>query len=312
MKIISAEEVHNALKYPDLLDTLQEAYAGQFTMPQRKVFLLDENSGSHDAFALLPSWNENVIGVKAFTYFPENEAPNKSLYSKILLFDRKVGEPIALIDGTSVTFWRTAGVSALASRFLSRENSETLLLLGSGNLAPYLIKAHVSVRPIKNVIIWSRTKANAQKMCSQMAAEMSDINFEVADDVETSCPKADIIVAATGSPDIIVRGEWVKEGTHTDFLGKHHATKRECDTDLVLKSKVYVDTYVNCYSEAGEVLVPIEEGAITKEDIKGELAELCAGKAELRTSDSEITLFKSVGSALSDLVAANKAYQSLK
>jgi 1-pyrroline-2-carboxylate reductase [NAD(P)H] len=312
MKIISAEEVHSALKYPDLLDTLQEAYAGSFTMPPRKVFLLDEESDHHDAFALLPSWNENVIGVKAFTYFPENEAPNKSLYSKILLFDRKVGEPLALIDGTTVTFWRTAGVSALASRFLSRENSETLFLLGSGNLASYLIKAHVSARPIKKIIIWSRTPANAEKVCAQMGSEFGDINFEVASDIQSGCAQADIIVSATGSPDILVKGEWVKEGTHTDFLGNHHATKRECDTDLVVKSKVYVDTYANCYNEAGEVLVPIEEGAITKDDIKGELAELCAGKAELRTSDSEITLFKSVGSALSDLVAANKAFQSLK
>jgi len=312
MKIISAEEVHAALKYPDLMDTLKEAYAGAFTMPPRKVFLLDEESDHHDAFALLPSWNENVIGVKAFTYFPENVVPNKSLYSKIMLFDRKVGEPIALVDGTSVTFWRTAGVSALASRYLSRENSETLFLLGSGNLASYLIRAHSSVRPIKNIIIWSRTKANAEKVVSEMSPEFSNINFEVADDIETACGKADIIVSATGSPDILVKGAWVKEGTHTDFLGNHHATKRECDTELVVKSKVYVDTYVNCYNEAGEILVPIEEGAITKDDVKGELTELCVGKAELRSNDQEITLFKSVGSALSDLVTANKAYQSIK
>jgi len=116
VKIISAEEVHEALKYPDFVNILKEAYSGSYTMPQRKVFLLEE--GSHDAFALLPSWNDNVIGVKSFTYFPHNEDPYKSLYSKILLFDRKHGEPLALVDGTSVTFFRTAGVSALSSQFL--------------------------------------------------------------------------------------------------------------------------------------------------------------------------------------------------
>ncbi len=311
MKIISAEEVHASLKYPELLDTLQEAYAGSYTMPARQVFLLDDKSDNHDAFALLPSWNDKVIGVKAFTYFPGNVAPNKALYSKIMLFNRSNGEPISLIDGTSVTFWRTAGVSALASRFLSRENSETLFLLGSGNLAPYIIRAHASVRPLKKVIVWSRTKANAEKVIATMGAELNDISFEVADDIETACGEADIIVGATGSPDILVKGAWVKEGTHTDFLGNHHADKRECDTELVKKSTVYLDTYVNCLKEAGEVLVPLAEGAIVKDDIKGELAELCTGKAPLRRDEKQITLFKSVGSALSDLVTANKAFESI-
>ena len=309
MRIISAEEVHEALKYPDFVNILKEAYAGSYTMPPRKVFLLEESS--HDAFALLPSWNENVIGVKSFTYFPHSEDPYKSLYSKILLFDRKHGEPLALVDGTSVTFFRTAGVSALASQFLSREDSETLLLLGTGNLARFLIRAHASVRPLKKIFLWGRTKANAEAVVADMQKELPDIEFVVAGDIQTACGQADIVVAATGSPDILVQGDWIKEGTHTDFIGNHHANKRECDTALVVKSKVYLDTYVNCFNEAGEVLVPIEEGVFKKEDVKGELAELCMAKVKGRESDSEITLFKSVGSALSDLVGANHAFQSL-
>ncbi|MDP7483226.1 MAG: ornithine cyclodeaminase family protein [Candidatus Marinimicrobia bacterium] len=309
MKIISAQEVHEALNYPDFVNILKEAYAGSYTMPPRKVFLLEESS--HDAFALLPSWNENVIGVKSFTYFPHNEDPYKSLYSKILLFDRKHGEPLALVDGTSVTFFRTAGVSALSSQFLSREDSETLLLLGTGNLARFLIRAHASVRPLQKILLWGRTKANAEAVVTDMQKELPDIEFVVADDIQTTCGQVDIVVAATGSPDILVQGDWIKEGTHTDFLGNHHADKRECDTALVVKSKVYLDTYVNCFNEAGEVLVPIEEGVFKKEDVKGELAELCMAKVKGRESDSEITLFKSVGSALSDLVGANHAFQSL-
>ena len=301
--------MHEALKYPDFVNILKEAYAGSYTMPPRKVFLLEESS--HDAFALLPSWNDNVIGVKSFTYFPHNEDPYKSLYSKILLFDRKHGEPLALVDGTSVTFFRTAGVSALASQFLSREDSETLLLLGTGNLARFLIRAHASVRPLKKILLWGRTKANAEAVVADMQKALPDIEFVVADDIQTACGQADIVAAATGSPDILVQGDWIKEGTHTDFIGNHHANKRECDTALVVKSKVYLDTYVNCFNEAGEVLVPIEEGVFKKEDVKGELAELCMAKVKGRESDSEITLFKSVGSALSDLVGANHAFQSL-
>jgi len=311
MKIISAQEVHAALAYPNLVDALQEAFAKEFTMPPRKVFLLDEAEDNHDAFALLPSWNDTLIAVKAFTYFPENPKPKyQSLYSKIMLFDRAHGEPLALVDGTSVTFWRTAGVSGLASRLLSRENSETLLLLGTGNLATYIIRAQASVRPLKRVLVWGRTKANAEEVVSQMSAELGDIEFSVVEDVQAACGEADIVVSATGSHEPVVRGAWIREGTHTDFIGNHHATKRECDTELVVKSKVYADSRDNCFREAGEVLVPISEGAITQDHVLAQLTEMCAGTATLRTSDQEITLFKSIGMALSDLVGAGCAYRA--
>ncbi|MCG8583223.1 MAG: ornithine cyclodeaminase family protein [Pirellulales bacterium] len=311
MKIITAEQVHAALKYPELIDALEDAYAKEFNMPPRKVFLLDDKEDNHDAFALLPAWNDTLIGVKAFTYFPDNPKPEyASLYSKILLFDRAHGEPRALIDGTSVTFWRTAGISGLATRLLSRENSETLLLLGTGNLAPYIIRANLSVRPIKRVFVWGRTPANAKKIVDQMGTEFLDVTFAVADDVESACAEADIVVSATGSHEPVVLGDWIKPGTHTDFIGNHHATKRECDTALIVKARVYADSRDNCFREAGEVLVPISEGAITEDHVLAELTEMCAGTATLRTSDDDITLFKSIGMALSDLVGAGFAYKA--
>jgi len=310
MKIISAEEVHAALSYPELVDALQDAFSKEFNMPPRKVFLLEEGV-SNDAFALLPSWNDTFIGVKAFTYFPDNPKPQyDSLYSKILLFERNHGEPLALVDGTSVTFWRTAGISGLASRLLSRKNSETLLLLGTGNLATYLIRAQASVRPLKKVLVWGRTKANAEKVVNQMATELSHIDISVIDDLQTACGEADIVVSATGSHEPLVKGDWIKEGTHTDFIGNHHPTKRECDTALVVKSKVYADSRDNCFREAGEVLIPISEGVFKKEDVVGQLTEMCAGTIPLRENDQEITLFKSIGMALSDLVGAGLAYRT--
>ena len=313
MKIISAEDVHAALRYPDLIDALQQAYAGRFSMPPRQVYLLDEEAENHDAFAVLPSWNDELIGVKSFTYFPDNPGPQyKSLYSKIMLFDRKHGEPLALVDGTSVTFWRTAGISGLTSRLLSREDSKTLLLLGTGNLAPYIIRAQLSVRPIERVLVWGRTQSKAQQIVDELSAEVIDVSFETVHDRQAACGEADIIVSATGSHEPLVLGDWVRPGTHTDFIGNHHATKRECDTALVAKSKVYADSYVNCFKEAGEVLVPIEEGAITKDHVVGELTEMCSGAVKLRESDDEVTLFKSIGMALSDLVGAGSAYRAVK
>jgi 1-pyrroline-2-carboxylate reductase [NAD(P)H] len=273
-------------------------------MPRRQVMLLDEASGSHDAFAMLPSWNDEVIALKAFTYFPENGPPHQSLYSQIMVFDRSHGVPLALVEGRSVTCWRTAGVSALAATFLAREDATTLLLVGTGNLAPFLIRAHASVRPLTRVLIWGRSHAKALALAGRMAGELPGINFAAVTGLEDACGEADVIVCATGSPEILVKGAWVRPGTHTDFLGNHHATKRECDTELVTRARVFVDTRANCFNEAGEILVPISEGAFSKEQVVGELAELCAGSVAGRQTAEEITLFKSVGCALGDLCGA--------
>lgn len=312
MKIISAEQVHKAMKYPQFIDVLQEGYAGKYSMPPRQVFLLDDAPGQHDAFAVLPSWNENLIGLKAFTYFPQNPGPEyKSLYSQILLFDRAHGEPLALVDGVSVTYWRTAGISGLATKLLARKDAKHLLLLGTGNLATYIIRAQVSVRDLTHVRVWGRNPAKAQAVIDQVEGEYPSIAFSVVNNVEDACGASDIIVAATGSHEPLVLGDWVTPGTHTDFIGNHHATKRECDTDLVLKSKVYADSYHNCFREAGEVLVPISEGVFRKEDVIGELPEMCAGAVPLRESEEDITLFKSIGMAYSDLLGAGSVYRSL-
>tara|TARA_B100000579_G_C22654722_1_gene767943 strand:- start:424 stop:873 length:450 start_codon:yes stop_codon:yes gene_type:complete len=142
-----------------------------------------------------------------------------------------------------------------------------------------------------------------------MSSELEGVEVTVATDLEKSCRQADIIVSATASHEPLVMGDWVTEGTHTDFIGNHHADKRECDTSLVLKSKVYADSYANCFKEAGEILVPISEGVFQKDDVVADLSEMCNGSATLRQSDDDITLFKSIGMGISDLVGAGLAYK---
>ena len=314
MKIISADEVHAALSYPGLVDALQETFAKNFNQPPRQVFLLDD-ADNNDAFALLPAWNDNIIAVKAFTYFEGNAAPYERLYSKIMIFDRSHGEPLALVDGTTCTFWRTGGVSGLATRLLSREDSSTMLLLGTGNLSTYMVRANASVRPLEKIMIWGNPDglppmAEAQAVIDEVSAELPEIKFSVATDLEDACGEADIIVCATASPDILVKGAWIKEGTHLDLIGNHHADKRECDTEVITNGRVYADSYVNAFKEAGEILVPINEGVFSKEDVVAELAEMCSGKATLRINDKEITVFKAIGQAVTDLVAASMAYSA--
>ena len=310
MKIFTPEQVHQTLSYPRFLDTLASTFGSDFTMPPRQLMPLAPEGPGHDAFAMLPAWNDEVIALKAFTYFPENQAPDLTVYAQILLFDRTNGAPLALVDGTSVTYRRTAGVSALASRFLSRTGSEEMLLINTGRLAPFLIDAHASVRPLKRIRIWGRNSQKAIQLAKELGKDRPELEITATTEIETGCASADLIVCATNSPEPLVQGAWVKPGTHTDFLGNHHPERSECDSELVEKASVWVDSKTNCFREAGEILLPIAEGKITAEHVLGDLAMLCCGEAPNRSSDHEITLFKSVGSALGDLAGARAVWET--
>ncbi|ATC93132.1 ornithine cyclodeaminase family protein [Pseudoalteromonas tunicata] len=312
MLVIDKTQVEQAFDFPSLIDALDRGFAGHFSMPKRQVFELLPGDAAHNAFAVLPAWNDDVIGVKSFTYFPQNAAQGyESLYSKIMLFDRKHGVPLALVDGTSVTYWRTAAVSALASRYLSRENSKSLLFFGSGNLASFMIKAHLSVRALTKVVIAARNHEKAQVLIEQLQPQYPEVEFTLCQQLQSAVAAADIISCATGSKTPLFDGAWLKAGVHIDLIGNHHSEYRECDTATVLKSSVYLDSIANVMNEAGELLIPIAAGVITEAHIKAELASLCANKEYARQSDSEITLFKSVGTALSDLVAAHSVYKKV-
>jgi 1-pyrroline-2-carboxylate reductase [NAD(P)H] len=312
MKLIDAEQVNRRLQFPALIAALDQGFQQDFGMPQRQVFALSQDPLKHDGFAVLPAWNQDVIGVKAFTYFPENAQQGyASLYSKILLFSREHGVPLAMVDGTSVTYWRTAAVSALASRYLSRANSQRLLLLGTGKLAIPLVIAHLAVRELTQVFLWGRNAANVTELKQHLQLIFPHVEFLEVQDLASSTALADIIVSATGSSTPLIFGASVRAGTHVDLLGNHSPAARECDSALIAKASVFVDSRQNVLNEAGELLIPIQEGLFQAADIKGELADLCSKKCAGRENEDEITLFKSVGTALSDLIAAHLVYKSV-
>jgi 1-pyrroline-2-carboxylate reductase [NAD(P)H] len=309
MKIIDANEVNQALNFSDLINALEVGFGQEFTMPQRQVFPLDVHT--HDAFAVLPAWNEEVVGVKSFTYFPSNVAHHLPiLFSKILLFSRAHGEPLAMVDGTTVTYWRTAAVSALASRYLARKNSQRLLLLGTGNLAKPLVRAHLTEHALTRIDLWGRNAEKMTALQTSLQAEFPQVQFVTVSDLSSAVKAADIIIGATGAAQPLVLGCDVPAGCHVDLLGNHHPEQRECDTALVEKARVFVDYRENVLKEAGELLIPIREGKFSVEQVQGDLAQLCRGQEDgqalglARRDDQEITLFKSVGTALSDLICA--------
>jgi len=308
MKIISAEQVHQNLNFEELIPLLKHSFSRPFHMPQRQVHsLAPEQDGNHDAFALLPSWNEEVIGNKMFTYFPDNAKKHDlpGLFSKVMLFKRETGEPLALVDGTSVTYWRTAAISALASQLLSKEDSKNLVLFGTGNLASYILEAHLTVRDLKQVTLWGRDSEKVNALVDTFSTQYPDVIFKASVELDAEIASADIVCCATGAKTALFDGNKLKPGAHVDCLGNHMKDARECDTTTVTRSRVFVDSLTNTLAEAGELLIPIAEGAFNKEEIVGELADMCKTPSLLRQSNDEITLFKSVGTAISDLVGAH-------
>ncbi|WP_440055942.1 ornithine cyclodeaminase family protein [Pseudoalteromonas sp. T1lg65] len=309
MQVIDRQRVAELLTFNQLIQALRTGFAKPANMPKRNVYSLDESEDNHDAFAVLPSWNEEVLAVKAFSYFPQN--PNKgkdSLYSKIMLFNREFGEPLALIDGTEVTLWRTACVSALAADILARTEASNLVFFGTGKLAPFMIKAHLSVRNYQRVTVIARSLGKAKRLVSSLRLEYPEVAFSIATKADkTIIESADVMSCATGSHEPLFDGNWLTEGTHIDLIGNHHKNARECDTQTVIKSRVFVDSRVNVLGEAGELLIPIDEGVFKGSDVIAELSEMVSHET-MRQSERDITLFKSVGTALSDLIGAKLVY----
>ncbi len=229
--------------------------------------------------------------------------------------DGATGAPLAVIDGQALTLWRTAAASALAATFLARKNASRLVMVGAGALAPYLVAAHASVRPIAEVLIWNRNPQRAEKLAAELNERAitsplrgDSIALAATADLEAAVRAADIVSCATLAAEPLVKGAWLKPGAHLDLVGAFTPKMREADDEAVRRARVFVDTRQGALKEAGDIVQPLEAGVIGESDIVGDLFDLCRGKVEGRTSPDEITLFKSVGTALEDLAAAILAH----
>ncbi len=318
MLTISAGEVDRALSFDRLVETLRDAFAEGAVQPVRHHHTVERPGGAASTLLLMPAWSDfpggaaapGHIGVKLITISPDNNRIGKpAVLGVYLLLDGATGEPLALIDGPRLTQWRTAAASALASIYLSREDSSRLLVVGAGAMAPFLARAHAAVRPIRKIRIWNRTPANAQKVARELAGDGFDA--EAVAELDPEIGRADIITAATISPTPLVKGDLLEPGTHLDLVGAFTPELRESDDAAVLRSRVFVDTREGAMKEAGDLVQPLKSGTLVPEDIVGELAELCRGEVKGRQGRDEITLFKSVGAALEDLAGGIAVYRSV-
>jgi ornithine cyclodeaminase len=304
MKTINADSVADALPYDALINALDAAFQAGANTPERTHHEVEVPGGVDGTLLLMPCWQTNRnLGVKIASVFPGNtDKALSAVHASYFLMDASTGVPVAVLDGTELTRRRTAAASALASRYLSRTDSRTLLMVGTGKLAPHLVAAHASARDFDKVLLWGR-REEAAKALQERLSTLS-LETAVVTDIEAAVSDADIISCATLANDPLIKGDWLHEGQHLDLVGAFKPEMREVDAAAVARAEVYVDTYSGAMSEAGDILLAIQEGAIKESDIAGDLAELAKGQCQGRTSNEAITLFKSVGTALEDLAAA--------
>jgi ornithine cyclodeaminase len=224
-----------------------------------------------------------------------------------LLLSGDSGAPLACIDGVSLTLWRTAAASALAADALARPEASHLAMIGAGALAPYLIRAHASVRPIRRVTIWNRTPERASHVAAKLTRD--GIAATATADRAAAIGDADVVSVATLTDVPLVEGAWLKPGTHVDLVGAFTPAMREADDEAIRRASVYVDTRPGM-RESGDIAQPLASGALTEARIAGDLFDIAAGRAR-RLSDGEITLFKSVGYAAEDLAGATEVWRRL-
>jgi ornithine cyclodeaminase len=306
MRLFSAEEVRAGLPFPELVDDLRLAFQGSMTAPARGHFNLPNPPDGEDTVLLvMPAWQAGkYAGVKTVTVSPENaKLGGPAILGVYSLINARTGEPLAILDAPMITVRRTAAASALASTYLSRPDSRSMLMIGTGVLAPHFIEAHRSVRPIDKVWVWGRNLNKAKDLADACDAEPVE---NIADIIG----EADIVTAATMSPDPLILGEQLVPGQHIDLIGAYRPDRREADDEVMRRGTLFVDTFETATEETGDIVIPLKTGVITQADLRAEMADLCTGRHPGRRTDDEITVFKSCGSALEDLAAAIRVWEA--
>ncbi|AHL75415.1 ornithine cyclodeaminase [Stutzerimonas stutzeri] len=308
---LNAEQVRDALPWPSLIEALTDVFAREdVCSPVRHHHFMNVPGEPEATLLLMPAWIEGeYLGVKQVNVFPGNNSRHlPGLSSHYLLSCGKTGQPLGLFEGNELTARRTAAASALASRLLSRENANSLLMVGAGRMGRRLIPAHMSVRPINRIHVWDRNEAASRELVAELKA--ADIDAKVCRDdrLQHVAGEVDIISCATLATEPVILGDWLNPGVHLDLIGSFTPSMRETDNRALQRCDVFVDTRAGALSETGDLIIPINQGAFRPEAIVAELSELCrgqhAGRAALANPAEAMTIFKSVGDSREDLAAA--------
>lgn len=308
MQFIDQAEVARRLPYATLVPAMAKGLLEPIESPLRSAF-----NPNHDASAVLimSAWKpRRFMGVKLVSIWPGNNAKNLPSVSAVyVLSSCEDGTALAVIDGTELTARRTAATAALGAQLLARADSKKLLVLGTGALSAHMAQAHHSVFNLTDITIWGRQLDKAQAVVESLAKR--GIKAHASTDLQASLADCDVAVAATTATTPFIRSEWIKPGTHLGLVGAFTPDMAEAQPELLPRTRLFVDTREDVQKKGGEVLQALRAGLISQADILGELAELVPGPAQIkgRHSDQDITVFKSVGFAALDLIAAEHLFQ---
>ena len=311
MHYFDAAAIRSRLPWRQMLAALHAMLKDDVAAPLRANHPIAVPGEPTATLLLMPAWRTGRrIGVKLVTVFPGNAARNERAVGAVYaLFDAANGMPLAFFDGEEITARRTAGASAYAASRLARADARHLLLIGSGRLARGLVEAHMHVRPIERVSLWSRTAEHAADAAAAMARDGLPVTAEI--DLERAVGDADVISCATLATEPLVRGAWLRPGVHLDLVGAFKASMRETDDAAIARADlIVVDNRTSALAEGGDIVAAIASGAIDASAIAAELADLARGIHPGRTRDDEISVFKSVGFALEDLAAAEAVFDA--
>jgi ornithine cyclodeaminase len=302
MKHFDMKAIQTALPYPLLVDALAQGLQQFAETPARSFFSPNQDVS---CVMIMPAWRPHqMMGVKLVSVWPENNAKGESAVSAVyVLISCLDGRPLAVLDGTELTLRRTAAAAALAAKRLARENSETLAVLGTGSLSVPLVQAHTDTMRFKNVLVWGRQFYKAQLVVNQLR-ELG-IEVRAMGDLHKTLTMSDVVAVATTATEPFLKAAWVRPGTHISLVGAFTPQMAEAEPGLISKSQLFADCRASVLEKGGEVFQAIEQGLILDSDIIADLAELTAQPDRSWRHDAQaITVFKSVGFALLDLIAA--------
>jgi alanine dehydrogenase len=309
--LLSEQDLRMVLSTRDLIAAMEGALvrfsSREVTQPLRTVM---EVGMQKAFFGVMPAFIADLpaLGTKVVTVFPSNSAAGLPTHlATIMLLDPMTGELLAIADGRYITEARTAAVSALSVRLLARTQASSLAIIGSGVQARSHLEAIALVRDLSAVRVWSPNASRCAAFVREMQPRTS-ARIVTAASAKDAVQGADLVVLVTAARDAVVRNEWIEEGAHLCAVGACRPDHREMDTALVSRARLFVDSRAGALAEAGDILIPISEGSFDETHIAGELGEVGLGIVPGRTSDTEITVFKSLGMAVEDVAAAHLAY----
>ena len=307
-RFISAEEIRKALSFPTLIAALEAAHR------RPKMELQNGLLGSEreQYFVRHAVDGGRYMASKLITSFPANLQTGAlpAIQALCVLFDGRNGGPLAVIDGTELTYWRTAADSALGAKILSSPESATLLIVGAGAMSAPLIRAHRTVRPsLRRIIIWNRTVERAARLVAQLLEE--GIHAELTQNLAAATQTADIISSCTRSNEPLILGANLRPGVHLDLVGGYTPATREADDEAARRSLIFVDCRESAFDGVGDIALPIARGAIKGSDVLGDLYDLIGGRVAGRRSPSDITFFKNAGGGHLDLMTAELIFSAL-